>query len=92
MFKPLNRHIQIEIGKNNPNETDLGILLPEDFSPTEQRYEAVTVVSAAEDVKFLNLLEKGTRIIIDKSMVEEINFENKSINVILENYILGIVT
>lgn len=91
MFKPLNRHIQIEFGNEDSNQTELGILLPEDFKPTEERYTPATVVSASDDVKFLNSLEKGTKIIIDKSMVEEIKFDNKSINVILENYILGII-
>lgn len=92
MFKPLNRHIQIEIGNANPNETETGILLPEDFKPTEERYTTATVLATSDDVKFIDSLNEGTQIVVDKSMVEEIKFGNKSINVILENYILGIIT
>jgi hypothetical protein len=33
----------------------------------------------------------GAHIVIDNSMVEEINIKNKTINVILDNYIIGIV-
>lgn len=92
MFKPLNRHIQIEFGVPDENKTNTGILLPDDFKPTESRYATATVVSAAEDVKFLNCIEKGTEVVVDKTMVEQINFEDKSINVVLENYILGIIS
>ena len=91
MFKPLNRHVQIEFGNANPNQTQNGILLPDDFKPTENRYATATVLTASDDVKCLQYLRKGTKIIVDKSMVEEIKFEDKSINVVLENYILGII-
>lgn len=92
MFTPLNRHIHIDLGSLDQNETTTGILLPEEYKPSEQRYTTATVVATSEDVKFLNSLRKGTQIIIDKSMVEEINFGGKTINVILENYILGIIS
>ena len=91
MFKPLNRHIQIELGKANANETETGILLPDDFKPTEERYTTATVIAASDEVKFLGSLNEGTKVVVDKSMVEEIKFGNKSINVVLENYILGII-
>tara|TARA_R110000765_G_scaffold131424_1_gene229868 strand:- start:306 stop:584 length:279 start_codon:yes stop_codon:yes gene_type:complete len=92
MFKPLNRHVQIEFGAEKTNETTTGILLPQDFKPTEERYTSAIVVSASEDVRFSESIEKGTQIIVDKTMVEVINFGDKCINVILENYILGIIS
>ena len=51
-----------------------------------------TVITASEDVKFRHLIEKSTRIVVDKAMVEKINFGDESINVVLENYILGIIS
>ena len=92
MFKPLNRHIHIDLGTPDQNETASGILLPEEYKPTENRYATATVITASEDVKFSESLQEGTQVVIDKSMVEEINFGNKTINVILENYILGIIS
>ncbi len=92
MFIPLNRHIHIDLGTPNQNETAAGILLPEEYKPTEQRYATATVIATSEDVKFLESLRKGTEIVVDKTMVEEINFGDKTINVILENYILGIIS
>jgi co-chaperonin GroES (HSP10) len=92
MFTPLNRHIHIDLGTLEQNETATGILLPDEYKPTENRHATATVVAASEDVKFLKSLRKGTQIVIDKTMVEEINFGGKTINVILENYILGIIS
>ena len=92
MFTPLNRHVHIELGTAELNETVTGILLPDDFKPNEQRYGTATVLSSSEDVKFSKHLRKGAQVVIDRSMVEEINFGDKSINVILENYILGIIS
>ena len=92
MFKPLNRHIEIEIVPTGESENTTGILLPDDFKATEERYTLATVISTSEDVKFLGSLQKGTRIVVDRTMIEEINYDNKSINVVLENYILGIIS
>jgi hypothetical protein len=92
MFKPVNRHIQVELYTEESKENLPNILLPDDFKPQEQRYGVVSVVASAEDVKFHNLLTPKTRVVVDKTMIEKINFMDKSINVILENYIVGIVS
>lgn len=92
MFTPLNRHIHIDIDTIDPNETDSGILLPDDFKPTQEKYGTATVIASSDDTKFAKYLRKGAQVVIDKSMIEEINFGDKSINVILENYILGIIS
>ena len=92
MFKPLNSHIQIEPGAPDTKETTTGILLPDDFKATEERYITATVVARSQDVKLPGSLQKGTQVVVDRAMIEEINFGNKSINVILENYILGIIS
>ena len=90
-FKPVNRYVEIQLSEQEPNETQSGILLPDDFKPTEERYAVANVISAADDVKFLKSLEEGCSIILDKTMVENINFGGESINVVLENYIVGII-
>ena len=91
MFKPVNRYIQIEIPPEGPVETHSGILLPDDFKPSEDRYICVHTIAAADDVKINNLLSTKPDLIVDKSMIEEIKFLGKSINVILENYIVGVI-
>ena len=94
MFKPVNRYIQIKLPEVIP-QTSSGIVLPEDFKPTEERYSTAEVVSYASDVRFKDQLVmcggKGASVIVDKSMIEEITINNSKINVVLDNYIVGII-
>jgi co-chaperonin GroES (HSP10) len=92
LFKPVNRYLSIQLPNTLQPSTESGIMLPADFKPKEERYVTATVLEWAADVRFKDELETGTKIIVDKSMVEEINTKNKTINVILDNYIIGIVT
>jgi co-chaperonin GroES (HSP10) len=92
MFKPVNRYIEIALIAEEKPKTESGILLPEDFKPAEERYAIAQVLSVSEDVKFKESLTSGSTVVVDKSMIEAINFNNKSINVVLENYILGIIS
>jgi len=94
MFKPVNRYIQIQLPKVIP-QTPSGIVLPDDFKPTEERYSTAEVVSYASDVRFRDQLVmcggRGASVIVDKSMIEEITVDNERINVVLDNYVVGII-
>ena len=92
MFKPVNRYVEIALIAEEKPKTESGILLPEDFKPAEERYAIAQVLSVSEDVKFKESLTSGSTVVVDKSMIEAINFNNKNINVVLENYILGIIS
>tara|TARA_A100001391_G_scaffold81840_1_gene53396 strand:- start:215 stop:490 length:276 start_codon:yes stop_codon:yes gene_type:complete len=91
MFKPVNRHILVSVEEPPEPSTDSGILLPEDFKPTEERFVTATVLSWADDVRFKESLVSNTQVIIDKSMIEEITIQNERLNVILDNYVVGIL-
>jgi hypothetical protein len=45
----------------------------------------------ATDVRFNEKLEKYCKVIVDKSMIEQFQVEGKQYNVILDNYIIGIL-
>ena len=90
-YKEVIQMVEIIILEKKQSETNSGILLPDDFKPIEERYVPAEVVSISDDVKFRELLDNGDTVIVDKSMIETINFDSKSINVVLENYILGIM-
>jgi len=89
MFKPVNRYVHINLPHTPDVETLSGIVLPESYKPQEERYIVVKVVESAEDVRFK--LENRSNIIIDSSMVEEIKCSGERFNVILDNYIVGII-
>tara|TARA_Y100001963_G_scaffold62930_1_gene87731 strand:- start:6341 stop:6544 length:204 start_codon:yes stop_codon:yes gene_type:complete len=67
----------------------MGILLPDDFKPTEERYICSDVIDWAEDVRF-NLVE-GSKVVVDSSMIEEITVNNSTYSIIQDNYIVGII-
>ena len=92
MFRPVNRYIQIDLKNEEENKTDSGILLPDEYKPTEETYVTATVINFSDDVKYASKLSKGSTVVVDKKMIEAINFADKSINVVLENYILGILS
>ena len=90
MFKPVNRHVLIKNRTpKNDSETPMGILLPDDFKHTEERYICIGVIDWAEDVRF-NLVE-GSKVVVDSSMIEEITVNNSTYSIIQDNYIVGII-
>ena len=91
MFKPVNRYIQIKLPETPVSQTTSGIVLPDDFKPAEERYGTAIVVSYAVDVRFNTELSMNSKVVIDKSMVEEITVDNERINVVLDNYVIGII-
>ena len=94
MFKPVNRYIQINLPKPKPQSTS-SIVLPEDYKPTEERHITAKVVAYASDIRFKDQLimcgGAGASVIVDKSMIEEITINNSKINVVLDNYVVGII-
>jgi len=94
IFKPVNRYISI-VPHFEKNESDSGVLLPDDFKKEEARYIRATVVNVANDCKEdFRKLKYGRNpkgeIVVDKSMIEEVDVGDKKHYVILENYVLGI--
>jgi len=87
MFKPVNRYILIKMPTKTVEKESI-VLLPEDYKPEEQQFAEVSVVKAAEDVRFD--LHRDNKIIIDRSMVEQITIGNTNYDVILDNYVIGI--
>tara|TARA_Y100001963_G_C6655864_1_gene388012 strand:- start:236 stop:502 length:267 start_codon:yes stop_codon:yes gene_type:complete len=87
MFKPVNRHILI----STPIEEEGAptIILPEDYKPTKEKYTSVRVLATADDIRFE--LSDESEIIIDQSMVERIVINQTTYNVILDNYVVGII-
>ena len=88
MFKPVNRHILVDLDQRN-DEQKSWIVLPEDYQPEQQKHSVVRVIEKSDDVKF-NLIV-GSKIVVDSSMIEEIVINNTTYNIILENYVVGVL-
>ena len=88
MFKPVNRYILVEEEQKDVQESL--IVLPDDYKPVEERYTTVKVREVADDVRFK--LVPSSKIVIDRSMLEEITIGHTNYSVILDNYVVGIVS
>jgi len=64
------------------------ILLPDDYAKVEGRYCAATVFDWAPDCR-LEAIDKGARILIDRSMIEEVEFGGDKHYLILDNYVIA---
>ena len=90
MFKPVNRYVLINNRKSLvENETPMGILLPDDYKPTEEKYSSYNVLGWADDVRFD--LNQADSIIVDNTMIEEITVDNMLYSIVQDNYIVGII-
>ena len=96
-LKPTNRHLLI-VPHEKENKTETGVLLPDDFELEKSRYLEATVIDVSEDCspcfkrfKFGSISE-DKRIIIDRSMMQEVTASDRRHFLILENYVLGFYT
>ena len=89
MFNPVNRYILFQAEKDKGPDPEPLIVLPEDFKPQGEKYRQVKALNAASDVRFD--VKKGQSLVIDWSMAEEITIGTTIYNVILDNYVVGII-
>ena len=93
-LKPVNRHLLI-VPHVQENGTSSGVILPEDFRPEENRYIEASVIDIADDcdkqfrhLRYTNI--DNNKIVIDRTMIEEVNIKDKTHFMILENYVVGV--
>lgn len=94
-LKPANRHLLI-VPHVKSNETSTGVVLPDDYQPEEDSYVEATVIDVSDDckkqfteLKYLNSPE-CRKIVVDRSMIQNIVLKDKTHHLILENYVVGV--
>ena len=98
-LKPVNRHLLI-VPHFKKEKDSSGVLLPEDYKPVEDKYISATVLDVSNDCSktFLTYSAESRRfaenstIIVDRAMIETVNYRDKDYYIILENYICGIIS
>ena len=94
-LKPVNRHLLI-VPHIKKKETSSGVVLPEDYNPEQDTYIEATVIDIADDCskQFSKLrygsLDDERKIIVDRSMIQEVSLKDRLHYLILENYVLGV--
>jgi len=89
-FEPLNRYLLLSLIKEEKEEKKSTILVPEDYSEiVRSRYETYGVVAIAKDCEKIPRDYVGQKVVVDNTMVEEVNIKGQTHYLILENYIYG---
>ena len=90
-FVPVNRYILIQplATTEETQSNQLGILLPDDYAPVLSTHAPVKILDWADDVK-LALSDYETAI-VQRSMIEQVEYQGGVFHIILENYVFGLI-
>ena len=86
-FSPKNRYLLVQTQKQE--DADTGVLLPEGYALRKDKYVTATVLDTATDCK--DVIAHGTQVVVDASMLEEVNVSGKTFEIVLENYVVGLL-
>ena len=86
-FTPYNRYIQVVPLEDDTIEETPTIIVPEDFRQPKSPYLTCEVIDRAESVSLK--LVPGSKIVVERRMLNEINANGKTIYLVLENYVYG---
>lgn len=86
-FTPYNRFIQVVPLEDDSIEETPVIIMPDDFKRPESPYLTCEVIDRAENVSLK--LVPGSKIVVERRMLNEINADGKTIYLVLENYVYG---
>jgi len=90
-MKPLNRMLLVEPLDNKVEEDQKSTFyLPDDVA-TSKEFEIVSLLDAAEDSKFVDLLSLDTELVVEGHMLRKVEVNNKTFHLVLENHVLGIL-
>ena len=87
-FQPCNRYILIDRIMQS-NETESLIELPEGFTPRTSTHELVRIMAVSCGTK--PPLAQGDKAIVLSHMIEEVDFGEEKVYLVLENHVVGIV-
>jgi len=93
IFNPKNRYLLVQTQKQEDIENS-GVLLPEGYVIPKDKYVMATVLACADDCKRDGIYQKliyqrGSKVVVDGSMVESVSVAGEEHEIVLENYVVG---
>ena len=89
-FSPRNRHLLVEKIEKPQSQDKPSILLPDDYKPVIEEHSYVRIRDIAPDCS-VNI-SKGDLALVETHMLNKVELEEEVSFLILENYILGVLT
>ena len=90
MFKPYNRYLTLQPIEEEEKKENT-ILVPDDYKVKVSPYALYQVCDVAKDCKSFDDSAINKNVLVNNSMIEEINVENEKISVVLDNYVIGLL-
>ena len=88
-FKPVNRHLQVEV-VNLPKEEKTKVLLPETYQKRDEKYKLCRVLEVASDCSVE--YTKNSLVSVNSNMIERVRVLDEEVCLVLENYIMGVIS
>ena len=88
-IEAFNRYVVVNPIEEEEQESDLAIVLPDNYNKPITPYLQCEVVSVSSESKFRSSLKRGDRVVIERRMLLPIELESKTTYLVLENYIYG---
>tara|TARA_Y100000034_G_scaffold128734_1_gene183896 strand:+ start:2834 stop:3142 length:309 start_codon:yes stop_codon:yes gene_type:complete len=85
-LEPKNRHLLV-FPLEKDQEEKRSIILPDDYKRPSTPYISCDVLGIADDCKLT--VQIGDRVIVERSMIQEVNANGETNYLVLENYIYG---
>jgi len=89
-FSPRNRHLLVEKIEKPEKEDKPSILLPDDYKPIVEEHSYVRIRDISPDCS-VNV-SRGDVALVETHMLNKIEVHEETNFLILENYVLGILT
>ena len=87
---PRNRHLVVElIEKDRTEEEETRFLLPEDYQKKQSPFLQVRVKETSLDCNLK--VARGDNIVIERSMLQEVEVDKNKFYLVLENYVYGVL-
>ena len=88
-LEAFNRYVSVLPIEEAAEESDLAIVLPENYTKPVSPFLQCEVISVSEESKYFHTLDAGDIIVIERRMMLSIELEDKPTYLVLENYIYG---
>ena len=89
-FLPRNRHLLIEPIVKEKEEKPF--LLPEDYEELLPRFTVAKLLRQSPDCTNITHNDDDTYIVVNSTMIEEITVGENTHHVVLENYVMGVLS
>ncbi len=89
-LSPVNNYLVVKTVEDDPEDTGITVLLPQDYRAAESPFAVVEVVNCSGDSG--TLWGTGLQLVVEAHMLRDIEHNGETFTVIKENHVIGILS